>query len=109
MPASAVARRTPAITGMSGTCFGARGETEEDIGAPWWDLDMQMPGAGAGHHKGLDTLHVTEVTANSYFFAGGAILLSDGFASAGLASAGLASAAGWSSRSTLASARSLAT
>src|SRR4051794_17361660 len=31
MPASAVARRTPAITGMSGTFFGARGETEEDI------------------------------------------------------------------------------
>src|SRR3954468_13597006 len=31
MPASAVARRTPAITGMFGTFFGARGETEEDI------------------------------------------------------------------------------
>src|SRR3954468_18256689 len=31
MPASAVARWTPAITGMFGTCFGARGETEEDI------------------------------------------------------------------------------
>src|SRR3954468_10089225 len=31
MPASAVARWTPAITGMSGTFFGARGETEEDI------------------------------------------------------------------------------
>src|SRR6478752_7504603 len=31
MPASAVARRTPAITGMSGTFFGASGETAEDI------------------------------------------------------------------------------
>src|SRR3954467_8660117 len=33
MPASAVARRTPAITGMFGTFFGASGETEaeEDI------------------------------------------------------------------------------
>src|SRR5215467_13290265 len=31
MPASAVARRTPAITGMSGTVLGASGETVEDI------------------------------------------------------------------------------
>src|SRR5437764_13777061 len=31
MPASAVARRMPATVGMSGTCFGASGETEDDI------------------------------------------------------------------------------
>ena len=35
MPASAVASLTPAITGMSGTCFGASGEMEEDIAGPW--------------------------------------------------------------------------
>ncbi len=34
MPAAAVASRTPAIAGMSGTCCGARGETAEDMAAP---------------------------------------------------------------------------
>src|SRR6185312_12855153 len=33
MPACAVARRTPAISGMSGTSLGARGDTAEDIEA----------------------------------------------------------------------------
>src|SRR3954470_21345036 len=113
MPASAVARRMPAMVGMSGTDLGASGETEEDIvvrlGGVW---TCRWPG-DARPLRCLDTLHVTEVTANSYFLAGGAILLSEGFAaSAGLESdlaSDLASAAGWSIRSTLASARSLAT
>src|SRR3954465_274146 len=109
MPASAVARRTPAMAGMSGTCFGASGETEEDIagrlGGVWI---CRCPARGPGIAT-LDTIGVREVTANSYFFAGGAILLSEGFASEGLASVFAASAAGWSVRSTLASARSLAT
>src|SRR5437016_947667 len=122
MPASAVARRTPAITGMSGTILGARGETEEDIAgrldrsgyADGRDIQCEDVLRTFGPAIAtLDTIGVREVTANSYFFAGGAILLSEGLASEGLAaSAGLASlaaSAGWSSRSTLASARSLAT
>src|SRR6266700_5921705 len=118
MPASAVARRIPAIAGMSGTVFGASGETEEDIagrlGGVWI---CRWPG-DARPLRCLDTLGVTEVTAISYFLAGGAILLSEGFASEGFASEGLAASAGfaslaasagWSVRSILASARSLAT
>src|SRR6266702_8714512 len=105
MPASAVARRIPAIAGMSGTVFGASGETEEDIAGRLSGVWICRWPGDARPLRCLDTLGVTEVTANFYFLAGGAILLSAGLT----ASAGLASAAGWSRRSTLASARSLAT
>src|SRR5262245_24685092 len=110
MPASAVASLTPAMAGMSGTCLGASGETVEDIAAALIDQICRWPGRGPAIAI-VDTLSVTEVTANSYFFAGGgAILLSAGFAgSAGLASDFAASAAGWFMRSTLASVRSFAT
>src|SRR3569832_1701876 len=109
MPAAAVARRTPAMTGMLGTFLGARGETEEDIARRLGVWICRWPGMCPAIAT-FNTIGVREATANSYFFAGGAILLSDGLASAGLAgSAGLASAAGLSIRSTLASARSLAT
>src|SRR3954469_25430927 len=41
MPAAAVASFTPAISGMSGTSVGARGETAVDIG------DFRLRGKGA--------------------------------------------------------------
>src|ERR1700690_947871 len=37
MPAAAGASFTPEITGMSGTWVGARGETADDMGAPYLD------------------------------------------------------------------------
>jgi len=40
-----VARRTPAIAGMSGTLVGARGETEEDM-----KLSSVVPGLVPGIH-----------------------------------------------------------
>src|SRR5205085_12069449 len=39
IPAAPVAIRTPATSGMSGTCFGARGETLDDIACPMLEYD----------------------------------------------------------------------
>src|SRR5258708_20664113 len=55
----------------------------------------------------VDTIGLKEVTAIFYFFAGGAILESAGFAASGLVSV-LAASAGLSVRSTLAASRRLA-
>ena len=61
MPACAVARRTPATAGMSGTCFGARGEIEVDIAR-----SGVMPGLVPGIHE-FGTIGIEDVdgTRNS--------------------------------------------
>src|ERR1041384_6243395 len=70
MPAAPVARRTPAISGMSGTCLGASGETVADIAIDPGGK-MRMPGATAGHGGELTSRRAAD---QFYFFcsAGGA-------------------------------------
>ena len=69
MPAAPVARRTPATSGMSGTCLGASGETRDMAVDP--GVKTQMPGATAGH---CDTIYIRRAGDQFYFFcsAGGA-------------------------------------
>src|SRR5256885_6855112 len=125
MPAAAVASLTPAIAGISGTSVGARGEMVVDMRAPsstrfnrsrTWPghprpegQSTRSPRHGTAGRFGpamttVDTIGLKEVTAISYFFAGGAIL-----ESAGLGASVLAASAGLSMRSTLAASRNLAT
>ena len=60
IPAAPVASRTPAISGMSGTCLGARGEMVEDIARQIARLPAQIrkcpaqrPGIDVTLHRGL--------------------------------------------------------
>src|SRR6185295_7549146 len=100
MPASAVARLTPETGGMSGTCFGASGETVADIaidpgsGLRRW-AKTQMPGATAGHSGEI----TRAASADQFYFFGGS-------AGAGAGVVG-AAVAGGATRSILAAARSL--
>src|SRR3954454_1301791 len=128
MPAAAVASRTPGITGISGISVGARGETADDIGAPYrGKLEAPRPisigrprlqhplmkalrhGCPA-HLSGPGTMSkYSSPLPKSIYFLAGAIL--ESLAASGLAgSAGFAAgSAGLSMRSTLAASRSLAT
>jgi hypothetical protein len=76
----------------------------ENGGGQIYSVKTLMAGTFSPAITIVNTIGVEEVTADSYFFAG-AILASAGFIASGFA----ASAAGWSSRSTLAVSRSLAT
>src|SRR5690606_19025461 len=80
MPASAVAMRTPAIAGMSGTSVGARGETVVDMGLPGGGLATifaylrGMPGTSTNKKCPAVAGHSCRVgfATVAYFFSAGA-------------------------------------
>ena len=130
MPAAAVASFTPAITGMSGTSVGARGETAVDMRAPCINGEVIMAGLVPAIHVFLPLMGPQDVDGRDkpghddrkyywlrgsdsefYFFAGAILesLAASGLAASGLASDFATASSGLSMRSTLAASRSLAT
>src|ERR1700761_6480330 len=100
MPACAVASRTPAICGISGTSVGARGETAEDMMNPFGGIVRSVlhkvtQNVNGRDKPGHDDL-MKFMVGSCYFF----------FAASGAAAAGFASAAGAAS-SLLVSRRSI--